>query len=410
MSDIKELEENEVGQVVELVDDRAPSDDEMDEDVDVSEQVEEEQIVLDLSNNSWTYLEHGDSVFVVERHPKLPLVVSGSADHTAKLWTTHKQPPVVVTTIDHKESVITAKFTADGNYVITADMAGLLQVHRTKNGEKWTKVGDVEEVEEIHWIATHPSQNYFAFGANDGSVWVYQIEGNDLTQLMTGFSHTLDCNAGVFLEDEETIQLVTASDDATVVCWNAITGQPIYKLAPIDFKGIESPWVVLSAQGHMVAVGGRDGQLAIINHQTHKVVNTLQVINNDDHDSLSIEALAWCESMPLLAVGVVHGDVFLFETQQWRLRKSWSTEAHEDYENAITQLQFEPKSHVLVGSSTNGKVYRWDARSGTEMFVGVGHNMPVFDFAIMDDGKLITAGDEGVCLVFNPREQATQSQ
>ncbi|PYD07638.1 hypothetical protein DND62_30245, partial [Pseudomonas syringae pv. pisi] len=53
--------------------------------------------------------------------------------------------------------------------------------------------------------------------------------------------------------------------------------------------------------------------------------------------------------------------------------------------------------------SMNGKLYKWDARTGDELFVGVGHNMGVLDFAIADNGKaLITAGDEGVSLIFRP--------
>ncbi|CAN3355293.1 ribosome assembly protein Sqt1p [Diutina catenulata] len=388
------IEANEIEEVVELTDDMPPPQDD-------EEMGEDDHIVIDLANNSWTYMEHEDSVFVVERHPKLPMVVTGAADHTAKLWTTHKQPPVVVATFNHNESVVAAKFTNDGSYVITGDMAGLVQVHKTRNGEKWTEVARIEEVEEVVWIATHPTQPYFAFGAVDGSVWAYAIESDGVTPMMTGYSHEMTCNYGEFLVGDESIQLVTVSDDGSVVNWNVATGQANYKLTSAEFR-IESPWVVASANGNLVAVGGRDGNLAIINNDNHKIVHATQVLHDSDDQVLSIEAISWCKGLPLLAVGVVHGDVFVFETQQWRLRRQWATESHEDYENAITHLQFERESPMLVGSSTNGKIYKWDARTGNEAFCGVGHNMPVLDFAVMDDGKLITAGDEGVSLVFMP--------
>lgn len=94
-------------------------------------------------------------------------------------------------------------------------------------------------------------------------------------------------------------------------------------------------------------------------------------------------------------MGLVSGDVLLFDTQQWRLRKNLKVD------DAITKLQFVGETPILVGSSMDGKIYKWDARTGEELFAGVGHNMGVLDFAILDGGKkLVTAGDEGVSLVF----------
>ena len=97
----------------------------------------------------------------------------------------------------------------------------------------------------------------------------------------------------------------------------------------------------------------------------------------------------------MLAVGLVSGDVLLFDTQQWRLRKNLKVD------DAITKLEFINDTPFLVGSSMNGKIYKWDARTGEELFVGVGHNMGILDFAILENGKKVaTAGDEGVSLLF----------
>lgn len=97
----------------------------------------------------------------------------------------------------------------------------------------------------------------------------------------------------------------------------------------------------------------------------------------------------------LLAVGLVSGDILMFETAQWRLRKSIKVE------DAIIKLEFLQNSPILVGSSMDGKIYKWDGRTGVQLYAGVGHNMGMLDFAIMENGKkLVTAGDEGVSLIF----------
>ncbi|KAK6203591.1 WD40-repeat-containing domain protein [Scheffersomyces amazonensis] len=365
-----------------------------------------ETIEIDMSNNSWTYFDkHTDSIFTIFKHPILPLIVTGGGDNTAYLWTTHTQPPKFVGELQgHKESVIAGGFTSSGEFVITADMNGFIQVHKaSKGGEKWVKFAELEEVEEVLFVTVHPSLPYFAFGANDGSVWVYQIDksSKSLVQIMSGFSHSLECNGGVFIEgnDENDLSLVTISEDGTIVNWNCFTGTVNYKLQPHDdFKGVESPWVTVKVLKNVVAVGGRDGQLAIINNDTGKVVHGLKTLENvDDINELSIEAISWCKAPGnnLLAIGLVSGDILVFETSQWRLRRTIRVD------DAITKLEFVEETPVLVGSSMNGKIYKWDARTGEELFVGVGHNMGVLDFAILEHGKqLITAGDEGVSLVF----------
>ena len=112
-----------VNEVAEEVadDDQAPPDEE-DEEMELDD--EHETLEIDMSNNSWTYFDkHTDSIFTIFSHPKLPMVLTGGGDNTAYLWTTHTQPPRFVGEITgHKESVISGGFTADGKFVVTADM------------------------------------------------------------------------------------------------------------------------------------------------------------------------------------------------------------------------------------------------------------------------------------------------
>ncbi|EGV63982.1 60S ribosomal subunit assembly or modification protein [Yamadazyma tenuis] len=390
------LRAEEVGEEVPDDTNLPPPDDEDDEDIDM-----EQDITIDLSNNSWTYFDqHKDSIFTIFRHPTLPMVVTGGGDNTAYLWTTHTQPPRFVGELSgHKESVVAGGFTSDGKYVVTADMNGFIQVHKSsKGGQRWIKFGELQEVEEVLWVRVHPRLPYFAFGATDGSVWVYQIDGG-LVQVMSGFSHTLECNAGDFIDKgTEELFLVTVSEDGSVISWNCFTAQVVYKLSPHDeFKGVESPWVSLSVFENKMAVGARDGNLAIINYDTGRLVHSVKTLENiDDVAELSVEALSWCQtpSINLLAVGLVSGDLLLFDTLQWRVRNSVKLE------DTITKLKFLANTPVLIGSCMNGRIYKWDARTMKELFVGYGHNMGVLDFAVLDDGKVATAGDEGVSLVF----------
>ena len=365
---------------------------------------DEDKIEIDMANNSWTYFDkHEDSVFTVLTHPKLPLVATGGGDNTVYMWTSHSQPPKFAQQIKgHKESVITGGFTGDGEFLITGDMAGKILIHQsTKGGQVWKLYGELDEVEEVVWITVHPSQPIFAFGAADGSVWVYQLTPT-LEQIMSGFSHQAECTAGVFVntDDLDSLTLVTVSTDGSIVGWNAYTSTPYFKLGETDFKGQKLPWITASLQprSHILAVGSNEGTLAVVNVASGTLLSAFRVIElKEDQDELdgSVESITWSDTLPLMAIGLVSGSLILFDTKTWRERHSIQLD------DAITKVYFIPHTPFLVGSAMNGKIYKWDARTGEELFVGVGHNMGILDFAVVDHAnKLITAGDEGVSLVF----------
>ncbi|CDR39312.1 CYFA0S03e02080g1_1 [Cyberlindnera fabianii] len=418
MSEVPEEEQEfvqstEVEEVVdEQVDEAEPmSEDEDDNTEEPQEQEDgedEEKIEIDMSNNSWTYFDkHEDSVFTVFHHPKLPLACTGGGDNTAYLWTTHSQPPKLAQQLKgHKESVITGGFTGDGEFLITGDMAGKIIVHQArKGGQVWKVYAELEEIEEIVWITVHPSQPVFAFGGADGSVWVYQITP-DLEQIMSGFSHQSETTAGTFVntDDLDSLTLVTISTDGSIVGWNAYTATPYFKLTEADFKGLVIPWVSMGLQGKssVLAVGSNQGTIAIVNISNGTVLTTFKVIElKEDQDELdgSVESISFSDTLPLMALGMVSGAVLLFDAKSWRERHSIAID------DAVTKVAFVPGTPYLVGSSMNGKIYKWDARTGAETFVGVGHNMGVLDFTFTEQGnKLITAGDEGVALIYKTEQ------
>lgn len=378
---------------------------------------EGETIEIDMSNNSVTYFDkHTDSVFTVFHHPSLPLVCSGGGDDVAYLWTSHSQPPKFAGTVSgHTESVIAGSFTCDGRFLVTADMTGKVLVHASrKGGSQWEKVSELQEVDEIVWLKCHPTvAGVFAFGAVDGSVWCYQIKSNgSLEQLMSGFAHQQDCSAGEFInvdQGEDVLQLVTCSLDSTIVAWNCYTAQPLFKITQDEIRGLNAPWVSLSVapasmtngNAAIVACGSNNGILAVVNcNSGGSVLHLSQVIElKEEQDELdaSIESIAWSKDFPLMALGLVSGDVLLYETKTWKVRRKFLLP------DSVTKLLFD-KDDLFV-SCIDGKVYQFDSRLGKEKFVCTGHNMGVLDFVITrkDDSsprRVITAGDEGVSLVF----------
>ncbi|KAG0680428.1 hypothetical protein C6P40_000891 [Pichia californica] len=366
---------------------------------------EDGNIEIDMSNNSQSYFEdHSDSIFTVATHPTLPIACTGGGDNVAYLWTTHSSPAKTVgKLVGYGESVIAAEFTFDGSYLVTGDMSGKIIVFQSsKRGQLWEKYDRIlEDVEEVMWIKTHPKQNVFAFGGIDGSVSVYSIEPT-LELIFSGYSHSTECTNGAFVQVEnmDELKLVTISEDGSIIGWNCYTQQAEFKFDGNNLKGLTPPWVTIdvNAASKIVAIGSRDSQVAIINTDNGSLLNTFTALelkeDGDIYDS-SIEAIAWCDVLNLLVIGFVSGDVLIFDSNTWKVRKMLKCK------DAVTKIQFLSKSPIFLVSSMDGKVYKWDARTGELLHECVGHHMGVLDFSIDCSGeRLVTAGDDGVALVF----------
>ncbi|KAK9380267.1 WD40-repeat-containing domain protein [Kockiozyma suomiensis] len=366
---------------------------------------------IDMSNNSTTYFDkHTDSIFLVGVHPKLPLVITGGGDDTGYVWTSHSVPPKLVTTLTgHTDSLVTGGFSPDGEWLVTGGMDGRVRIWRARaRGQKWEFWDSVEEVEEVTWITFHPSQSIFAFGANDGSAWVYALLPK-LEVLCTLYGHSSVCTAGVFVPptqapaegDEEEINLVTVADDGVLISWSVPSAVQNYKITPVQFH-YEAPWINMSLHpsGTSVAVGSADGKVAIVGTKTGSVIATVDVLGATGSTDMaeadqSVEGMAWCEAVGILAVGLVAGVICLFDTGSWRVRRTL------EVGDAVTKIEFIPNSAILVSSSMDGCVRRWDVRTGEEQWKGTGHSSGVLGFALSSDGStLITASDEGVALVY----------
>ncbi|KAK9332861.1 WD40-repeat-containing domain protein [Lipomyces starkeyi] len=366
---------------------------------------------IDMSNNSLTYFDkHTDSIFLIGTHPKVPLVVTGGGDDTGYVWTSNSMPPKVVTQLSgHTDSLVAGGFSPDGEWLITGGMDGRVRIWRARaRGQKWEFRDSVEEVEEVTWVSFHPTQPLFAFGASNGSAWVYSLLPR-FEHLSVLYGHSGSCTAGVFIPaaspapdgGEEEINLLTISDDGTLISWSIPTGVQSYKISPPQFH-YEAPWVNLSLHptGTSVAIGAADGKVAIVGTKTGSIIATVDVLGatgktDMPEEERSVEGIAWCEVMSVLAVSLVAGVICIFDTGSWRVRRTL------DVGEAVTKVEFIPGTAELVSSSMDGTVTRWDVRSGEQLWKGTGHSSGVLGFALADGGRtIITASDEGVALIY----------
>ena len=237
-------------------------------------------------------------------------------------------------------------------------------------------------------------------GVDDGTVWMWKIPSGQPMQVFSG--HTGSCTAGSFSPSGKNI--VTCSEDGSLISWTPQTGAVAWKITSdgslligvqlkVDARFDADPLMSLAINptSTVVAVGGTDGLIKLINLSNGNILASLGAKTGD-----SIESLAWSTTLPILAAGSVDGRIYIYDTHSYRLR---STLSHDD---AVTAMALPPGSFELTSASTDKSVRRWDVRTGAEITKRTGHQDAIVGgLAVSSDGKkAVTGGDDTVALVW----------
>jgi ribosome assembly protein SQT1 len=99
----------------------------------------------------------------------------------------------------------------------------------------------------------------------------------------------------------------------------------------------------------------------------------------------------------VVITGGTDGKACIWDVSTMRLR---ATLEHQD---AITSVIAHPapKSHLIITASADKALRTWDARTGALIKEHTGHHGPVLGASLGLQGSVVvSAGDDGVCLVF----------
>jgi ribosome assembly protein SQT1 len=362
----------------------------------------------------------------------------------------------------HTDSINALTFTLpNGDYLVSAGLDGQLRAYSValSNGQaNIAFVANAQEVEEINWVAACPSTQYpnaIALGASDGSVWVYTIENGELSIVQTYYLHTGPCTAGAWTPDGSL--LATVSEDGSLHVYDVWgfagakglvgnNGQTVVSLTEADQRfavegGLYS--VAVAPTGGFLACGGAGGAIKIVSlprltesaapaprrgaagkskggQAESSTAGTILASLHTQADG--VEALSFAPAPhTLLAAGSVDGSIGVYDTARGFALRKLLRNAHEDF--SVVKVEFvraapgPAAGWLLTSCGMDGVVRRWDLRGAAAGTLqeneqknlvkewrghrGDGEGGGVLGFVQGETGeRIVTAGDDGVVLVF----------
>lgn len=158
-----------------------------------------------------TFAKHTGSVFCGSLHPTSDIAVTGGEDDKAYVWAIDSGE-VIFEVAGHKDTIIAAEFSHDGNYLATGDMAGEIQVF--KLSQDYKKVWDYA-MGDMVWMKWHMATNVLMAGSENGEVYVWRIPSGDC-KVLQGNGHKSE--VGVVTADGK--KLIVGYGDGTVKLWD----------------------------------------------------------------------------------------------------------------------------------------------------------------------------------------------
>lgn len=316
-----------------------------------------------------TFPERGSLVMAVSAvNERLALAL---ADGSVEIWDLGKETPHH-TPSEHKGSVWSVAFSADGSMLASAGDDGVLLLRDAATGKRLATYTSRRPC-ILRGIAFAPDGKHLAAAGADATVRLWdRVTAKE--SILTG--HTGEVWSVGFAPDGKT--LVSAAADATVRLWNA-DGAPRFV-----FKGhtnvVRS--AVFSPDGRTIVSAGHDQSLQLWN--AHHDCSSWQ------SGQKAVYHLAFTPKGDLLATGGEDGSV-----RFWEPATGKQVATLPPYPHPIEGLAFAADGNHLAVACRDLLVHIYDRQLGKKTASLAGHSNNVMAVAFSSDGNWLASGDQG---------------
>ena len=327
---------------------------------------------------------HTGSVLAVAYSPDGQRIVTGSADHTARVWDAANGKGIL-TLRGHDGPVSSVAFSSNGRRIVTGSWDKTAKVWDSTNGTRLLTLSG--HTNRVFSVAISPDGQSIVTGSVDQTAKVWDANsGNEIFPLN---GHTDGVWAVAFSPDGQ--RIVTASWDGTARVWATTNGS---ELAKFTKHGDSVVSVAFSPDSQRIVTGGRDNTARVWD-----AANGRELFSLEGHSAPVVSVTFSPDGRRIATAGNDQ------TARVWDAggRKEWL--AIKRHGSRISSVAFSPDSERIVtgGGSVNigakGELINigrgdktakiWKASNDEEPLTLKGHTDLVLSVALSRDGQRI---------------------
>jgi WD40 repeat protein len=339
-----------------------------------------------------TFSQHKEPVFCVDILKDSGVVATGGQDDMGYVWDSVSDTRLVDIS-GHKDSVVVAKFSPDGKFLLTADMAGFIQVFDTAAARLHWSHDCESDLELAIW---HPAAPVIIVGLSCGDCYMLKVGSTDMKFYMSG--DKCGVSAAVFVPQGTT--LLAGYAGGFIRQWDLKSSQCLWSME--SYHGGHSKIVTglcLAAEEGLFFTYSADGTFQYCNYVTGKVLwkaNPTQDSPVTDMEEAGIECLVPCPSHKnLLALGRVSGRLEVWDISLKRLRNYvGGSHVLDGGSSAMVKIVFSATQPICLAATHSGVVFCYDALTGTKTRTFTGHQAGILDLCLSSDENFFVTSSE----------------
>jgi len=235
-------------------------------------------------------------------------------------------------------------------------------------------------------------------------------------------SHTSTVNIGTFTPSGK--RLLTGDSTGTLIYWDPRSSTPLWKLSSADERfgltgGVVS--IAVNKEGTVAVVGGAEGGVKVVKITEERRGEVLKALDGHSEGD-SVESIVFVDlggaGKEVVVTGGTDGKICVWDLGTMRLRAEMKHDVSLPpsasqgdteltlFQDAVTSIiSHRTPPFVITTASADLTLKTWDVRTGTLLKEHTGHRGPInsIDVGTGAGGKtvLLSAGDDGVCLVWD---------
>ncbi|KAE8146135.1 chromosome segregation protein [Aspergillus avenaceus] len=253
----------------------------------------------------------------------------------------------------HTPGTTVLAYTPNGSHVITGGSNSAIRIYTVgQDGEPKT----VDEGVDGH-LAIGATNDSFIMGAEDGTVWQYEIVSGRMEKLLVrcalpvrDIAVSADGDWVAIASDELTVKIVNIDDMTNV------------KYLREQAKGTKH--IAFDPSGRYIAVSCTDGILyvySLLNEEPELVRKLDGIIRRLEPDDEATSRVVWHPDGTAFATAEATRDIAVYSTSEWKKEKVFSG----GHNGNVTAISWSPNGALFATAGSDGQVLLWETKTQT---------------------------------------------